>query len=163
MNISFTGAINPHIYIGKEKFLPVKLRYGNGSTVDTVARYQPAKFTCELTDDKNGDDIRRFHSTVKLLHLEKYVDKENPNKITAEIEFYHVINTENRFCKFNLNKTPIVNRKSVDLLLLHQLSECAKIFGKNKELSANQRGVFNAMSLAYDNEVEAHRLFHDNF
>ena len=62
---------------------------------------------------------------------------------------------------FNLNKTPIVNRKSVDLLLLHQLSECAKIFGKDKNLSANQRGLFNAMSMAYDTEVETHRIWHE--
>ena len=161
MKVSFTGAINPHIYIGKEKFVPVQLKYGDGRTADVLTRYQPAKFTCELTDDENGNDIRRFHSTVNLLHLEKYVDKENPNKITAEIGFYHVINTENRFCQFSLNKTPIVNRKSVDLLLLHQLSECAKIFGKDKELSANQRGLFNAMSMAYDTEVETHRIWHE--
>lgn len=161
MNISFTGLTNPHVYIGKEKFVPIQLQFNNGKTSNVLTRYQSAKFTCELTNDQTGQDLWRFNSAVKLLHLEDYVNKENPNKITAEIGFYHIINTENRFCHFILNNKQIVNRKNVDLYLLNGLSEYAKRLGKDKELSANQRGLFNAMSIAYDNEIETHRIWHE--
>lgn len=159
MNISFTGLTNPHVYMGKEKFLPVKLLYGNSASVDTVARYQEAKFTCDLTNDGAGSHLHRFLASAKLLKREDFVNKENPSHIDAVIGFFHVKGTENRFCKFFLNGKEITGRRSADLYTLNELSEMAKSFGKEKDLSANQRGVFNAMSFAYDDEVEAHRLF----
>jgi len=158
LDISFTGINN--LYIGKKTYSKIgtylnadmKLKRGNKF-------YTEIKMRCNLTNDKQGNDLEDFQKTLsrcRPCYQYNCVDKNQPDKFEFHMKKFDVQNDilPTSTSTFNINDYEIMFDEREILPMVDFMARLTRKLSKSKDLTEQQRKVMSFINKSIATKAE---------
>ena len=157
-NVSFTGINNVKIFTRQRSQIG-SYPDVNGKIKQGEKLYTEIKLHCNLTNDKNGNDLDDFYDTIsksRPCYQFNCIKKENPNGFNLDLKRIDVKDNLMKITKsfFQINDYDIMFDERKILPLAGFIAKITKKLSKSPELSEEQQKIMKFANQSIAKEAE---------